>query len=55
MLVENEVPPALNEEIWNAWVAKSKVREQRTARRIRVSAGLALSIFAIVAALYSMR
>jgi hypothetical protein len=54
MLVANEVPE-LNEEIWNAWVAKSKVREQRTARRMRASAGIALSIFAIVAALYTMR
>ncbi len=55
MLVANEASPVLNEDIWKAWIAKSKLREQRTAHRMRVFAGLALSIFAIVAALYSMR
>lgn len=53
MLVENEVP-VVNEEIWNAWVAKSKLREQRTARRMRLCGSIALSLFAIAAGLYSM-
>jgi hypothetical protein len=55
MLAANEVPPVVNEEIWNAWVARSKLREQRTADRIKRCGGIAVSIVAIAVGLYSMK
>ena len=36
----------LDEERWKAWVAKGKLREQATARKFKMIAGLALSLLA---------
>lgn len=54
MPVSNDESPVLNEETWNAWLAKSKLREQRTAYRMRLWGGIAVSLFALGAAWYSM-
>ena len=44
--------PLLDEEIWQAWIQKCKLREQATARRSKKLAGLALALLAFGAVFY---
>lgn len=47
-------PPRLDEAVWNAWVQKTKLRELRTARKMKISGAVILSIAAIAAAFYRL-
>jgi hypothetical protein len=42
----------VNEEIWNAWLAKGRLRDQAGARRLRVLAGVMLAILSVGMAVY---
>ena len=44
--------PVVNEEIWRAWVQEGKLREQATARKLKVVAGTVLILLAIGGAFY---
>jgi hypothetical protein len=44
--------PLLDEEIWQAWIQKCKLREQATARKSKKLAGIALLLFAVGAVFY---
>jgi hypothetical protein len=45
--------PALNEEVWRAWVEKGKLRDQAAARRIKMFAGTILIALALGSVLYT--
>jgi hypothetical protein len=42
----------VDEEIWRAWVQKGKLREQATARKLKLLAGIALVLLALGGAFY---
>lgn len=42
----------LDEEVWQAWIQKCKLREEATARRLRKLAKIALLLLAVGAAFY---
>ena len=42
----------VSEELWRAWVQKGKVREEATARKLKVVAGFTLGLFASGTAIY---
>jgi hypothetical protein len=44
--------PLLDEEIWQAWIQKRKLREEATARRLKKLARIALPLFAVGAVFY---
>ena len=44
--------PAVNEEVWRAWVHKCELREKATARKARVTGGIALIALALGGAIY---
>jgi hypothetical protein len=44
--------PVLDEEIWQAWIQKCKLREEATARKVKKLAGIAFTILAVGAIFY---
>lgn len=36
--------PAIDEELWRAWVEKGKLRDKATARKLKVLAGIVLAL-----------
>jgi hypothetical protein len=42
-----EYTAVLDEKIWDAWVQKSKLRELRTANRMKIFAAVALGLVAL--------
>jgi len=52
MSTATEYQPVVDEEIWSAWLQKNKLREERTARRVRVLGGIILALFAFGSAFY---
>jgi hypothetical protein len=44
--------PLLDEEIWQAWIQKRKLREVATARRLKKLARIALALLAVGAVFY---
>jgi len=44
--------PAVNEEIWRAWVKKGKLRDAALARKVRMSGGIFLILLAFGTAFY---
>ena len=52
MYTTTDDTPVANEEIWRAWVQEGKLREQATARKLKVVAGTALILLAIGSAFY---
>jgi hypothetical protein len=47
MAIENQETQAVDEKIWNAWLQKTKIRERQTTQRMKISAGVVLSLAAI--------
>jgi len=43
----NEHTAVLDEKVWNAWLQKSKLRELRTAFRMKISAAVVLGLVAL--------
>ena len=48
-------PVVLNEEKWNAWLAKGKRRDKATARKFRIVAGVVLPLIVVVAVFLYLR
>ncbi len=48
----SENPAVLDEKIWNAWLEKSRIRERRTAYRMKVSAAVILGLAVLAATSY---
>ncbi|MFM2126291.1 MAG: hypothetical protein RL328_2742 [Acidobacteriota bacterium] len=48
----SEYTAVLDEKIWEAWLLKSKLREQRTASRMKTSAAALLGLAALGGAVY---
>ena len=48
-------PPAVNEELWRAWVKKGKLREAAVARKARILGGIVLVLLAFGIAFYFLR
>ena len=44
--------PALDENVWQEWVQKTKLREQATARKLMTLARMGLALLALGTALY---
>jgi hypothetical protein len=42
----------LNDEVWRAWDQKRKLREEKTARKIKIRAGIILALLAVGSAIY---
>jgi len=51
-LVATEPPAILDEEIWRAWLQKSKLRERATARKAKLAAAVILTLLVLAAAGY---
>jgi hypothetical protein len=54
MNAANDATPVVNEEIWRAWVQKSKRREKATARKAKVFGGIVLVLLASGSAYYQL-
>lgn len=54
MSVANDASLVVDKKIWNAWLQKTKAREQRTAYGMRIAMGIAVCIF-IGVTLYLLR
>jgi hypothetical protein len=52
MLVAAENPAVLDEEIWRAWLQKSKLREQATARKAKLAAAVVLPLLVLAGVAY---
>jgi hypothetical protein len=55
MLTGVENSPVLDEKVWRAWLQKSKLREQATARKVKIVGGIALGLLALAGAVYRFR
>ena len=44
--------PAVNEEVWRAWLHKGELREKATARKAKVMGGMTLIALALGGAIY---
>jgi hypothetical protein len=47
MLTAVENPPVVDEAIWQAWLAKRKLSEAKTMRRMKIFGGIALLLLAL--------
>lgn len=52
MLTSAENQPVVDPQIWNAWVEKRNRREEVSARRLKVFAGIAAVLLAVGSTLY---
>lgn len=52
MSIANQETPVVDEKRWNAWLLKSKQVDLRAQRKIRISAGLLLTMVGIGAAVF---
>lgn len=50
--MSDQESPVVDEKIWNAWLQKGKIAEQRTNSQMRIAAGVVLTAIGIAAALY---
>jgi len=44
----------LDEKVWNAWLVKSNLREQATARRARMAVGIVVCLLALGYGVYRL-
>jgi len=44
----------LDEKVWEAWLAKSRLREQATARKMKIAGGIFLILLVFAFAFYHM-
>lgn len=52
MSIGNQQAPEVDEDRWNAWLRNGKDAERRTANRMKIAAGVLLSLAAICSGVY---
>jgi hypothetical protein len=46
--------PELDEQVWRSWIERRKLREQATARKMKMASGIVLVVLALGAAVYRL-
>ena len=54
MSITTDQGPVLDQKVWDAWIAKSLLREKATARRVETAGGIVLILIIFSIAFYRM-